>query len=67
MSRGFVWLNGHNLGRYPERTPAPGIWLPPCWLRPGANELVLFDEEGQVPYGVSLMNEAGATRWMQAN
>ena len=65
MSRGFVWLNGHNLGRYPEKTPAFGVWLPPCWLKPGANELVVFDEEGAAPDGVSLMNEEAATRWAQ--
>ncbi len=67
MSRGFVWLNGHNLGRYPEKTPAFGVWLPTCWLKPGANELVIFDEEGNAPDGISLINEDAATRWKQTN
>ena len=65
MTQGFVWLNGHNLGRYPERTPAPGIWLPPCWLKAGPNELVVFDEAGHAPNGIALTVETGASRLAQ--
>jgi beta-galactosidase len=49
LTRGSVWLNGHNLGRYPEKIPIDGIYLPECWLKDGANSLVIFDEEGHVP------------------
>ena len=63
MSGGFVWLNGHNLGRYPEKTPAPGVWLPPCWLKSGKNELVVFDEEGKSPDGITLEIESAASRY----
>jgi beta-galactosidase len=49
LSRGSVWLNGHNLGRYPQKIKIDGLYLPECWLRDGANSLVVFDEEGHVP------------------
>ena len=46
MSRGFAWLNGHNLGRYPERIQVDGLYLPECSLTPGPNDLTVLDEEG---------------------
>jgi len=49
LSRGSIWLNGHNLGRYPERSPVDGLYLPECWLKAGQNTLQIFDEEGQSP------------------
>lgn len=49
LTRGSIWLNGHNLGRHPERIPIDGIYLPECWLKNGSNSLVIFDEEGHVP------------------
>ncbi|MEJ0001446.1 MAG: beta galactosidase jelly roll domain-containing protein [Verrucomicrobiota bacterium] len=49
LSRGSVWLNGHNLGRYPQTLKVDGLYLPECWLVDGHNSLVVFDEEGRVP------------------
>ncbi len=54
LSHGFMWLNGHNLGRYPEKTAVKGLYLPECWLRPSGNELVIYDEEGRSPTSVIL-------------
>ena len=62
LSAGFVWLNGHNLGRYPEKIPVNGLYLPECWLRPGENTLVIFDEDGKRPDGVTLTVESPASR-----
>ena len=62
LSRGTAWLNGHNLGRYPEKIKAPGMYLPECWLKAGANELVIFDEEGASPAAVKLDIERAASR-----
>jgi len=62
MSRGFVWLNGHNLGRYPEKVPVSGLYLPECWLVPGKNRILLFDEEGDPPTHVALVEEPSADR-----
>ncbi len=62
LSRGFVWLNGHNLGRYPEKIPINGLYLPEPWLNTGRNELVIFDEEGRAPTNVMLVIEQAASR-----
>ena len=63
MSRGFVWLNGHNLGRYPEKSPARGLYLPECWLNAGPNTLIIFDEEGNSPGQVHFaVDEAASHR-----
>jgi hypothetical protein len=35
---GFVYLNGHNLGRYWEVGPQREFYLPECWLKFGAGE-----------------------------
>ena len=64
LGRGFVWLNGHNLGRYPEKIPVNGLYLPEPWLNAGGNELVIFDEEGHTPAGVSLTVEKAASRFV---
>lgn len=64
LSRGSVWVNGHNLGRYPEKIPAPGVYIPKCWLNTGANAntLVIYDEEGNLPDQVRVQPEVGASR-----
>jgi beta-galactosidase len=64
LSRGSVWVNGHNLGRYPETTPAPGLYVPECWLKagPNANTLVIYDEEGHLPTRINVQPEPGASR-----
>jgi beta-galactosidase len=63
LSYGFVWLNGHMLGRYPETIPVSSIYLPECWIGPGAtNELVIFEEQGKAPGSVALTVETGTSR-----
>jgi beta-galactosidase len=63
LSSGFIWLNGHNLGRYPESIPVNGIYLPECWMGPGAtNEIVIFEEQGKAPTSVALAVETAASR-----
>ncbi len=49
LSHGSLWLNGHNLGRYPEKSPVDGLYLPESWLLPGRNTLTIFDEDGVRP------------------
>jgi len=63
MSAGFVWLNGHNLGRYPEKVPVDGIYLPECWINKGDNTLAIFDEDGKQPTKVELYTEIIASRY----
>ena len=62
LSRGFVWLNGHNLGRYPERSNVDGLYLPECWMNAGRNALVFFDEDGLPPTQAALTEETVASR-----
>ncbi len=59
---GYMWLNGHNLGRYPDFNMPMGIYLPPCWLKPGPNTLVILDERGRSPLACKLVVEAAASR-----
>jgi beta-galactosidase len=46
LKAGHVWLNGHNLGETPQLYPH---YLPECWLKEGANDLVVFDLYGTQP------------------
>ena len=62
LSRGFMWLNGKCLGRYPEKSPINGLYLPESVLRNGKNDLVIFDEDGDVPAGIKIVVEAAASR-----
>lgn len=43
--KGYVWVNGHNLGRYWSVGPQQALFLPSGWLRAGANEVVVLDLE----------------------
>jgi beta-galactosidase len=47
-SRGMVWVNGHALGRYWRIGPQQTLYLPGCWTRAGANELLVLDVDGGV-------------------
>jgi beta-galactosidase len=42
-TKGVVWVNGHNLGRYWELGPQHRLYCPASWLRRGRNEIVIFD------------------------
>lgn len=41
--KGFVWVNGHNLGRFWEVGPQQTLFLPGCWLKKGRNEIIVLD------------------------
>jgi beta-galactosidase len=40
---GFVWVNGHNLGRFWHIGPQQTLYLPGAWLKLGQNEVVVLD------------------------
>jgi hypothetical protein len=46
LKDGHVWLNGHNLGECPQKVP---MYMPECWIKDGANDLVIFDLAGAKP------------------
>lgn len=41
--KGMVWVNGHALGRFWKVGPQQTLYLPGCWLRKGANEIIILD------------------------
>lgn len=43
FGKGFVFLNGRNLGKYWQIGPQQTIYIPAAWLKKGKNELVVFD------------------------
>src|SRR5690606_33976707 len=57
MTKGQLYLNGHNIGRYFVATrdrkrvpPQARYYLPEPWLKVGQrNELLVFDEHGATP------------------
>ncbi|GAA1905978.1 beta-galactosidase [Streptantibioticus ferralitis] len=42
-TKGVVWVNGHNLGRYWEIGPQHRLYCPAPWLRRGTNQVLVFD------------------------
>lgn len=64
LGHGSVWVNGHNLGRYPEKTPAPGLYIPECWMKVGQNTLIIYEEDGKYPDQIVLLPEDAAGRYL---
>ena len=42
-TKGVVWLNGFNLGRYWDRGPQQTLYIPGPLLKTGENELIVFE------------------------
>ena len=42
-SKGIVYVNGHNLGRYWNVGPQQHLYCPAGWLKKGNNEILVFD------------------------
>lgn len=42
-TKGVVWVNGHNLGRYWHIGPQTRLYCPAPWLVRGANNVLIFD------------------------
>lgn len=55
LTRGMIWVNGHSLGRYPEKIHVDSLFVPEPWLRDGSNDIIVFDAEGASPEHVSLI------------
>ena len=47
LGKGEVWVNGKALGRFWHIGPQKALYLPASWLKSGANQVVVFDLEGQ--------------------
>jgi beta-galactosidase len=46
LGKGFVWINGHPLGRFWNIGPQRTLFVPGPWLHAGTNQIVLFDLYG---------------------
>lgn len=42
-SKGILYINGHNLGRYWNKGPQKRLFCPASWLKKGKNEILVFD------------------------
>ncbi len=42
-TKGIVWVNGHNLGRYWNIGPQQRLYCPAPFLKEGVNEIIVFD------------------------
>jgi beta-galactosidase len=42
-TKGFVWVNGQNLGRFWNIGPQQTMYLPGAWLKTGENEIIVLD------------------------
>lgn len=43
FSKGVLYVNGHNLGRFWNIGPQYRLYCPASWLKKGANEVLVFD------------------------
>lgn len=55
--RGCVWINGRNLGRFWRIGPQQTLFCPGAWLKPGRNEIVVFDVESAGRQPISGLTE----------
>jgi beta-galactosidase len=53
-TKGVVWVNGHNLGRYWTIGPQHRLYCPASWLRRGTNNIVIFDLHQTTTKSISL-------------
>jgi beta-galactosidase len=42
-TKGIIWINGHNLGRYWNIGPQIRLYCPDSWIKEGLNEVIIFD------------------------
>ena len=42
-TKGIVWINGHNLGRFWNIGPQKRLYCPASWIIQGLNEIIIFD------------------------
>ena len=46
FKKGFVLINGFNLGRYWEIGPQKSLYIPASLLKEGTNEIIIFESDG---------------------
>ncbi|MDR3456242.1 MAG: beta-galactosidase [Verrucomicrobiae bacterium] len=56
-TKGVVWVNGHNLGRYWNIGPQQTLYCPAPWLKTGKNEIIVFELENSQKAVVTGLDE----------
>ena len=51
--KGYVWINGNNLGRYWNIGPQTRLYCPAGWLKEGLNEVMILDLHNQEALPIS--------------
>jgi len=51
--KGYVWVNGRNLGRYWDVGPSFKLFCPGVWLRKGENVLYVLDLLTDQNFGIT--------------
>ena len=51
--KGYVWVNGRNIGPYWSAGPQQAMFVPGSWLKPGDNEVIVLDLLGGGPRALS--------------
>lgn len=46
FKKGFVMINGFNLGRYWEKGPQKTLYVPRSLIKKGENEIIVFESDG---------------------
>lgn len=57
FGKGFVAVNGINLGRYWNIGPVGSLYCPKEFLKEGVNEIVVFETEGVLVESIELINK----------
>ena len=52
-TKGIVWINGNNLGRYWNIGPQKRLFCPATFLKQGMNEIIIFDNHEVDPKPLS--------------
>ena len=58
-TKGVVWVNGHNLGRYWQLGPQHRLYCPAEWLHAGRNDIVVFDLHQTIPAPIAFAATLG--------
>ena len=56
--KGFILVNGFNLGRFWDIGPQRTLYLPGCLLKEGENEIIVFESEGRAPDYLDIRGDA---------
>lgn len=56
FTKGYVWVNGFNLGRYWKKGPQKALYLPSPLLK-GDNEIVILEQEGCSDFSINITDK----------